>query len=241
MPRGEAPGGHKVRILVVEDEPKLARVIVTGLKAEQFAVDHVSDGEAGLDMASEGGYDALILDLGLPKLDGMTLLKRLRKTRQELPVIILSSRSTVEDRVLGLQAGADDYVLKPFAFEELLARVYAVLRRPAKLMDTLRVGDLELDRLTRVTKRNGKILNLTQREFAVLEYLMRNAGRPVTRTMLIEHVWNVGYEGLTNIVDVYINYLRAKVDQGFEKKLIHTARGVGYVVTDPDERLAETA
>jgi two-component system copper resistance phosphate regulon response regulator CusR len=225
-----------VRILVVEDEPKLARVIVTGLKAEQFAVDHAEDGEMGLELASEAGYDAMILDLGLPKLDGMTLLKRLRKQHREVPVIILSSRSSVEDRVNGLQAGADDYVLKPFAFEELLARVYAVLRRPPKLMDTMRVADLELDRLTRTTKRAGKVLNLTQREFAVLEYLMRNVGRPVTRTMLIEHVWNIGYEGLTNIVDVYINYLRAKVDHGFEKKLIHTARGVGYVLMDPDER-----
>jgi two-component system copper resistance phosphate regulon response regulator CusR len=228
-----------LRILVIEDEPRIARVILEGLKAEQFAVDLAQDGESGLELATEADYDAIILDLNLPKLDGFTVLRRIRKKHYEMPVMILSARSDVEDRVRGLNIGADDYLLKPFSFEELLARVHALLRRPPKLVDRLNVADLEIDRVRHVATRSGKVIPLTQREYALLEYLMRNAGRPVTRTMVVEHVWNLGFEGLTNIVDVYINYLRAKIDSGCTTRLIHTVRGIGYVLADFDGSLAE--
>jgi DNA-binding response OmpR family regulator len=211
-----------LRILVIEDEPKVARTLVKGLEADHFAVDLAGDGEEGLQLATEIDYDAIILDWNLPKLDGLTVLRKLRKSGSNMRILLLSARKDVSDRVCGLQAGADDYLVKPFSFEELLARVHALLRRPQELLDKLSVEDLELDR---------KPINLTQREYAVLEYLMRNAGRTVTRTMVVEHVWNLGFEGLTNIVDVYINYLRAKIDHGYEKPLIHTARGVGYMLS----------
>jgi DNA-binding response OmpR family regulator len=228
-----------VRLLVIEDEPKVARVLLEGLKAEQFAVDLAQDGESGLELASEADYDAIILDLNLPRLDGLTVLRRIRKKRFEMPVLILSARTDVTDRVRTLNSGADDFLLKPFSFEELIARIHALLRRPTKLLDKLSVGDLEIDRVRHVATRAGKTIPLTQREYALLEYLMRNAGRPVTRTMVVEHVWNLGFEGLTNIVDVYINYLRTKIDGGFSSKLIHTVRGIGYVLADFDGSLAE--
>jgi two-component system copper resistance phosphate regulon response regulator CusR len=228
-----------VRLLVIEDEPKVARVLLEGLKAEQFAVDLAQDGESGLELASEADYDAIILDLNLPRLDGLTVLRRIRKKRFEMPVLILSARTDVADRVRTLNSGADDFLLKPFSFEELVARIHALLRRPTKLLDRLSVGDLEIDRVRHVATRAGKTIPLTQREYALLEYLMRNAGRPVTRTMVVEHVWNLGFEGLTNIVDVYINYLRTKIDGGFGTKLIHTVRGIGYVLADFDGSLAE--
>jgi DNA-binding response OmpR family regulator len=223
-----------LRILVIEDEPKVSRTLVKGLEADHFAVDLATDGEEGLQLATEVDYDAILLDWNLPKLDGLTVLKKLRKAGSHARIMLLSARSEVSDRVLGLQCGADDYLAKPFSFEELLARLHAILRRPMELLDKLTVEDLEMDRVRRTVTRSGKTITLTQREYAVLEYLMRNAGRTVTRTMVVEHVWNLGFEGLTNIVDVYINYLRQKVDRGFPRPLIHTARGVGYVLASQD-------
>lgn len=228
-----------MRILLVEDELAISRVLMNGLKAEHFAVDLVQDGEEALLFMSEVNYDLVILDLGLPKLDGLTVLKRARKRQIRIPVMILSAQDSIESRVIGLEAGADDYVLKPFAFEEVVARVRALLRRPTILQDKLTVADLEIDRAKHIVKRGGKVITLTQREYALLEYLMRNAGHPVSRTMVVEHVWNLGFEGLTNIVDVYINYLRAKIDSGFENKLIHTARGFGYMLTDIGQEVLE--
>ena len=230
-----------MRILLVEDEMATARVLMNGLKAEHFAVDLVHDGEEGLLYMSEIGYDVAVLDVGLPKLDGLTILKNARKRQIQIPVMLLSGRHSVEDRVRGLEAGADDYVAKPFAFEEVIARIRALLRRPVVLQSKLVVADLEIDRTRHTAKRGGKPIQLTQREYALLEYLMRNAGHPVSRTMVVEHVWNLGFEGLTNIVDVYINYLRAKIDQGYEKKLIHTARGFGYMLTECEQAVVAQA
>jgi DNA-binding response OmpR family regulator len=227
-----------LRILVIEEDPKIARILVKGLEADQFAVDLATDGEDGLHLAMEVDYDAIILDWNLPKLDGLSLIKRLRRDRRETPAIMLTARAAVSDRVCGLEAGADDYMVKPFAFEELLARVHALLRRPPELQDKLSVDDLELDRIRHTVVRAGRSISLTQREYALLEYLMRNAGRAVTRTMVVEHVWNLGFEGLTNIVDVYINYLRAKVDRGFGRPLIHTARGIGYMLASPQSAMS---
>jgi DNA-binding response OmpR family regulator len=230
-----------MRLLVVEDEPKFGRLLLEGLKAEHFAVDLAVDGEAGLELATQSDYDAIILDLNLPRVDGFTVLQRIRKQRLQVPVLILSARPDTADRVRGLNAGADDFLRKPFSFDELVARVHALLRRPHQLLDSLAVADLEIDRIRHTVSRAGKRIPLTQREYALLEYLMRNAGRPVTRTMVIEHVWNLGFEGLTNIVDVYINYLRSKVDSGYSKNLIHTVRGIGYVLADDEGSMAATA
>jgi two-component system copper resistance phosphate regulon response regulator CusR len=220
-----------VRILIIEDEPNVVKILVKGLEADHFAVDVAMDGEEGLQLATEIDYDLLILDWNLPKLDGLTLLKRLRKFGSSVRVFFVSARKETDDRITALQAGADDFLLKPFSFDELRARINALLRRPQELLDRLSVDDLVLDRMRHVVTRAGKPITLTQREYALLEYLMRNAGRPVTRTMVVEHVWNLGFDGLTNIVDVYVNYLRVKIDQGFDKPLIHTARGVGYLIS----------
>lgn len=219
-----------MRILVIEDEPKIARSVVENLEAEHFTADLAADGEKGLQMALEINYDGIILDWNLPRLDGVSLLRKLRQQGSNTRVLILSGRRDVADRVYGLQAGADDYLIKPFSFQELLARLQTLLRRSNETFDKLVVDDLELDRTTRSVTRAGKPINLTQREYALLEYLMRNAGRTVTRTMVIEHVWNLGFDGLTNVVDVYISYLRAKIDQGFSRPLIHTKRGVGFML-----------
>lgn len=223
-----------MRILLVEDEPKVARTLVKGLEVNHFAVDLAGNGEEGLQLATEVDYDLIILDWNLPKLDGLTVLRKLRNSGSKTRLMLLSARTDVADRVCGLRAGADDFLIKPFSFDELLARVHALLRRPQELLDKLNVEDLELDRMRHTVTRAGKHIVLTQREYGVLEYLMRNAGRTVTRTMIVEHVWNLGFEGLTNIVDVYINYLRAKIDHGFEKPLIHTSRGIGYVLAPPE-------
>ena len=228
-----------MRILVIEADAATGRILTNGLKAEQFAVDLVRDGEEGLLYICEVNYDLVILEMNLPKLDGLTVLQRARKRQRTMPVMILSDRASVEDRVLGLESGADDYVIKPFAFDEVVARVRTLLRRPRALQDVIRVADLEIDRTRHIVRRAGKPIQLTQREYALLEYLMRNVGRPVSRTMVVENVWNLGFEGLTNIVDVYINYLRAKVDQGHAKRLIHTARGVGYVLIEPEQEASE--
>ena len=220
-----------MRILIVEDDPRLSRTLIKGLETEHYAVDLATNGEEGLQLALEVDYDALVLDWALPKLDGLTVVRKLRKSGSAARILFLSARNEVSDRVLALQTGADDFLAKPFSFEELRARLHALLRRPQELLDTLNVDDLQLDRVRRLVTRAGRQIKLTQREYGVLEYLMRNAGHTVTRTMIVEHVWNLGFQGLTNIVDVYINYLRIKVDSGFSKRLIHTARGIGYQIS----------
>ena len=225
-----------MRILVVEDEPKIARSIVKGLEAEFFTADLAADGEEGLQMAMQISYDGIVLDLNLPRLDGLALVRKLRQSGSTSRVLILSGRREVADRVSGLEAGADDYLIKPFSFQELLARLHTLLRRSKDVLDTLTVADLELDRMHRTVTRAGKPISLTQREYALLEYLMRNAGRTVTRNMVVEHVWNLGFDGLTNVVDVYISYLRAKIDHGFGRPLIHTKRGIGFMISAVNEK-----
>ena len=219
-----------MRILVVEDDKKIASFVVKGLKQSGFAVDHAADGEQGLLLAGTVPYDAAVVDLMLPKLDGLSLLRRLRAEGVRLPIIILSARATVDDRVQGLQAGGDDYLTKPFAFSELLARIQALLRRASHSPEPTRltVGSLTLDLLNREAVRDGRKIELQSREFALLEYLLRNPGRVVTKTMILEHVWDYSFDPQTNVVDVLVHRLRAKVDP--DKRLIHTMRGVGYVL-----------
>jgi len=218
-----------MRILVVEDDRPVANFIKKGLESEQYALDLAWDGEEGLALVEEADFDMVILDLALPKIDGLDVLKQIRARKPSLPVLILSGRARVEDRVKGLDFGADDYLTKPFSFSELSARVRALLRRsPNSTGIVLRVEDLELDRAERVVRRAGLRIDLTPREFALLECLMRHAGRCVTRAAIIEHVWNFSFDSMTNVVDVYINYLRKKVDRDPENKLIHTVRNVGY-------------
>jgi two-component system, OmpR family, copper resistance phosphate regulon response regulator CusR len=221
-----------MRILIVEDDAALSSFIKKGLEAEHHAVDAALDGEQGLSMATGIDYDLAVLDLNLPRVDGLTVLKSVRQRKPKLPVIILTARSRVEDRVQCLDSGADDYLVKPFSFLELSARARALLRRSHLPSESvLTVLDLSLDRVERKVQRGGRPIELTVKEFALLEYLMRNAGRRLTRAMIIEHVWNLTFDSATNIVDVYINYLRRKVDDGFPPPLIHTVRGVGYQLT----------
>ena len=218
-----------MRILVVEDDAPLASFVRKGLEEEGYAVDVAQDGEQGRAIALEFDYDLLVLDLNLPRLDGLTLLKFVREKKRHVPVLVLTARSRVADRVETLDSGADDCLVKPFSFSELSARVRALLRRGhAPLEAQFAVADLILDRVERKVTRAGKRIELTSKEFGLLEYLMKNAGRRVTRTMIIEHVWNLTFDTTTNVVDVYINYLRKKVDEGFSPRLIHTIRGVGY-------------
>ena len=218
-----------MRILLVEDDTPLATFVRKGLEAEHYAVDVAGDGEEARHMALESEYDLMILDLNLPKLDGISVLNSVRPRKPSLPVLVLTARSRVEDRVQSLDTGADDCLIKPFSFSELSARVRALLRRgPRTAEAVLRVADLELDRVARRVERGGRRIDLTSKEFALLEYLMRNAGRRVTRAMIVEHVWNLSFDTSTNIVDVYINYLRKKVDNEQTPHLIHTVRGVGY-------------
>jgi heavy metal response regulator len=220
-----------MRLLVVEDEKKVASFIKQGLEEEGYAVDLALDGEKGLEMALDGVHDLIILDISLPKMDGLQVLKKLRQQKVNTPVLLLTVRATIEDKVLGLDAGADDYLTKPFAFQELVARVRALMRRRAEADPALlQVADLILDPARRVVSRGGEKIELTAKEFALLEYFMRNRGRVLTRTLMIEHVWNYDFDTMTNIVDVYVNYLRKKIDSGREPKLIHTVRGVGYVL-----------
>ena len=224
-----SPQTKTMRILVVEDDKAVANFVKKGLESEQYAVDVTGDGEDAQTLVEEANFDLVILDLVLPKVDGLDVLKHICSRKPSPPVLILSGRARVEDRVKGLDLGADDYLTKPFSFSELSARVRALLRRsPSSIGIVLRVGDLELDRAERLVRRAGRRIDLTPREFALLEYLMRNAGRPVTRAMIIEHVWNFSFDTMTNVVDVYINYLRKKVDQDFDPKLIRTVRNVGY-------------
>ena len=220
-----------MRLLVVEDEKKVASFIKQGLEEEGYAVDVALDGEKGLEMALDRVHDLVILDISLPKRDGLQVLKKLRQQRVNIPVLLLTVRATIEDKILGLDAGADDYLTKPFAFQELVARVRALLRRRAEAEPALlQVADLILDPARRVVSRGGEKIELTAKEFALLEYFMRNPGRVLTRTLMIEHVWNYDFDTMTNIIDVYVAYLRKKIDSGREPKLIHTVRGVGYVL-----------
>jgi len=220
-----------MRILVIEDEKKVAGFLKNGLKEEGYAVDDAFDGQTGFDMAIENEYDMIILDLMLPGLDGITLCKKLREQGNNTPILMLTAREAVKDRVIGLDAGADDYMTKPFAFEELLARVRVILRkRPVAQELKLEVGELVLDLITHKVKRGGDEIELTTKEYALLEFLMRNAGNIVTRTMIAEHVWDINFETFTNVIDVYINYLRNKIDRDHDEKLIHTVRGRGYVL-----------
>jgi heavy metal response regulator len=220
-----------MRILLVEDEEKVSGFVARGLMAERFAVDVIGDGQAGLELATTYSYDLVILDLMLPKMDGTQVLRRLRSQNVNVPVLILTARDAVSDKVGNFDVGADDYLTKPFAFAELLARVKALLRRgPVSRSSVVRVGDLELDRLSQQVKRAGKRIDLTSKEYSLLEYLMSNAGRVLSRTMIIEHVWDQSFDGITNIVDVYVRHLRSKVDDPFDHKLIHTVRGVGYSI-----------
>jgi heavy metal response regulator len=220
-----------VRILIVEDEKKVAHFVKKGLQEEGYAVDLTFDGEEGLSLGGDPSYDLIILDIYLPKLDGLAALKKLRAHGVRTPVLLLTVRATIEDKVLGLDSGADDYLTKPFAFQELLARVRALLRRR---MDAgaavVRIGDLVLDPASRIVSRGARPIELTVKEFSLLEYFMRNPGKVLTRTMIIEHVWNYDFDSGTNVVDVYVNYLRKKIDSREEQKLIHTVRGVGYVM-----------
>ena len=219
-----------VRILVVEDDPKIASFLVKGLKQSGYAVDHCADGEQALDLASVTSYDAAVMDVLLPKLDGLSVVQRLRSRGGRVPVIFLSAKASVDDRVKGLQAGGDDYLTKPFAFSELLARVQALIRRASHSPEPTRlsVADLTLDLINREATRGGQKIDLQAREFALLEYLMRNAGRVVTKTMILEHVWDYSFDPQTNVVDVLVHRLRAKVDP--DKTLLHTLRGIGYVL-----------
>jgi two-component system OmpR family response regulator len=218
-----------VRVLVVEDDPKIASFVVKGLKQSGFAVDHAAEGQRGLDLALSTSYDAVVADVMLPMLDGLALVQRLRAAGGRSPVLFLSARATVDDRVRGLQAGGDDYLTKPFAFSELLARVQALIRRATQVTEatSLSVGDVNLNLLTREVTRGGERIELQPREFSLLEYLMRHAGRTVTKTVLLEHVWDYSFDPQTNVVDVLVHRLRAKVDP--DRRRLHTLRGVGYV------------
>jgi two-component system OmpR family response regulator len=225
--------GVSLRILIVEDNPDMGAYLEQGLREQGYAVDLVADGESGLRYAAAGVYDLLILDRMLPGLDGLTMLRGLRVKGIATPAIFLTARTTVGERIEGLDAGADDYLVKPFSFAELLARMRVVLRRGVDATPTvLRVGDLSLDPASRAVERAGRPIELSAKQFALLLYLMRHAGQVVSRTMIQEHVWNYDFDGLTNVVDVHINRLRNKVDRGFEKALIHTLRGVGYVLRE---------
>jgi two-component system OmpR family response regulator len=221
-----------MRVLVVEDDNKIASFVVKGLKQSGFAVDRCGDGEEALIFARATPYDVAVVDVMLPKLDGLTLIQQMRKENIRTPVIILSAKASVDDRVKGLQSGGDDYLTKPFAFSELLARIQALIRRATHAAEPtkLTVGDLTLDLLTREVKRGGQAIELQAREFSLLEYLMRNPGRVVTKTMVLEHIWDYSFDPQTNVVDVLVHRLRTKVDKDFPKKMIQTIRGVGYVI-----------
>ena len=224
-----------MRLLLVEDDAKTASFILKGLRQSGYAVDHVSDGESGLHMALSEPYDTAIIDLMLPKLDGLTLISELRRKKQKLPVIILSARGSIGDRVKGLETGSDDYLTKPFAFSELLARVQALLRRASGVSEptSLSVGELTINLLTRQAVRAGNKIDLQPREFALLEYLMRNSGRVVSKTMIMEHVWDYNFDPHTNVVEACMCRLRDKIDKSCgAAKLIHTIRGVGYVIRE---------
>jgi heavy metal response regulator len=222
-----------MHILVVEDERKVASFIKRGLEAANYSVDVEHDGAVGLSRLLKGGYDLVILDIMLPELDGLSLMKEMRKRGVNVPVLLLTARVTVADKVMGLDLGADDYLTKPFAFEELLARVRALLRRGAAATPAvLAAADLRLDPATREVTRGNKRIDLTPKEYALLEFLLRRREQVLSRAVIAQHVWGVNYDTFTNVIDVYVNYLRKKIDTGFEPKLIHTVRGAGYVLKE---------
>jgi len=224
-----------MRILVIEDEKKVASFIQRGLEAEHYQVDVAYDGEAGLLQVFDNDYDALILDVMLPKRDGLSILRDIRTRKLTTPVLVLTARDTVSDKVTGLDQGADDYLTKPFAFEELLARLRALLRRGASSPSPdLTLADLRLDLVTHQVTRAGKRVDLTAKEFALLEFFLRQPGRVLSRALIAQHVWGVNFDTFTNVIDVYVNYLRKKIDADFEPKLLHTVRGVGYVMKAPE-------
>jgi heavy metal response regulator len=224
-----------MRFLVVEDEKRIADFLQRGLESAGYAIDVAGDGAAALDLVHATDYDLIILDMMLPDMDGLRVLEKIRNRKTSPPVLILSARGTVNDRVKGLETGADDYLVKPFAFAELLARVRVLLRRGQPTPEKLQLGDLMLDTVRRRVTRGGEAIDLAPKEFSILEYMMRNQGRPLSRTMIVEHVWDMDYDGLTNIVDVYIRHLRSKIDDRWPTKLIHTVRGIGYKLDMPDE------
>ena len=225
-----------MHVLVVEDEPKLAIFIQQGLVEESFVVDVVASGEAALERARLTVYDVVVLDIMLPGIDGFEVCRRVRDAGSDVPILMLSARGLIDDRIKGLETGADDYLIKPFALTELAARLRALLRRrqPTAML-TLSVADLTLDPLTRIVKRGERRIDLTQKEFALLEYLMRNGGRALTRAMIAEHVWDFHWDRLTNVIDVFVNHLRNKLESPGEPRLIHAVRGVGYIIRAPDD------
>ncbi|HZR31391.1 MAG TPA: response regulator transcription factor [Terriglobales bacterium] len=225
-----------MRVLLIEDEAKVSSFVSRGLTAERFAVDVARDGKTGLELAQTYEYDMIILDLMLPGLPGTEVLRQVRRTNSKVPVLVLTARDAIQDKVENFEAGADDYLTKPFAFAELLVRVKALLRRgPVNRSSVIRLDNLELDRLSQQVKRAGRRIELTSKEYSLLEYMMSNAGRVLSRTMIIEHVWDRSFDGITNIVDVYVRHLRNKVDELHDRKLIRTVRGVGYVISDQAE------
>ena len=222
-----------MRILVVEDEKKVARVIQQGLEEEHYTADVAHDGEEGLRMAESENYDLLILDVMLPKRSGLELIREFRARKGTAPALMLTAKGTTEDKVAGLDSGADDYLTKPFAFAELLARVRSLLRRGLKEKSTiLTIADLELDTVTHKAKRAGRTIELTAKEYALLEYFLRNKERVLSRTIIAEHIWDYNFDTGTNIIDVYVNHLRNKIERDGEVRLIHTVRGVGYVMKE---------
>jgi two-component system OmpR family response regulator len=229
-----APEDPHMKILIIEDDPAAAAYLLKALREAGHTATHAPDGESGLALAREEAFDVLVVDRMLPKLDGLALIEQLRKAGDRTPVLILSAMAQVDDRVAGLHAGGDDYLTKPYAFTELLARVEALARRtaPAAAETVYRVGGLELDRLSHSVTRDGREIVLQPREFRLLEYLMRHAGQVVTRTMLLENVWDYHFDPQTNVIDVHVSRLRSKIDKGFERPLLHTIRGAGYVIRD---------
>ena len=224
-----------MRILLIEDDEKVARAVSRGLEAERLAVDTICDGLEGLATARTTPYDLVILDLMLPGLSGTELLKRLRQGNTEVPVLVLTARDAVADKIANFEAGADDYLTKPFAFAELAVRVKALLRRgPVSRANVIRIADLEIDRVSHQVRREGNNIKLTSKEYSLVEYLALNTGRVVSRSMIVEHVWDQSFEGLTNIVDVYVRQLRAKLDEPYKQRLIHTARGAGYYLSEKE-------
>ena len=223
---------ESMRVLVIEDDDKIADFITKGLQQAGMVVDHATDGTLGLDHALTGNYDAAVIDIMLPKLDGLSVIQKMRDKKIQIPVLILSAKRSVDDRVAGLQTGGDDYLVKPFAFSELLARIQALVRRSQGITEShsLSFADLHLDLLTREVSRDGKKIDLQAREFSLLEYLMRNSGRVVSKTMILEHVWDYHFDPQTNVVDVLVCRLRNRIDKDYGEKLIHTIRGIGYVL-----------
>ena len=222
-----------MRLLIIEDEKKVAGFIKKGLEEETYVVDVAYDGEEGLLLAQQGEYDLIILDLMLPVMDGLEVLSRLRAKKNDVPIILLTAKNSVEDKVIGLNKGADDYLTKPFAFSELMARIRVLLRRgKAETKTELQIDNLTLDLVSHKVKRNGEEIELTGKEYSLLEYFLRNQGKVLTRTMIAEHVWDYNFDTFTNVIDVYVNHLRKKIDKNYPKKLLHTLRGVGYIMRE---------